>query len=174
LNNQEGAIMKRFTMSTSTQGLICAVAAACAFAVLFSALPTLASDMDANAKALIKLDDDWSKAAAARDVDKVASFYADDAIAYPPNEPAAKGREAAKKVWAAYFAEPTFKISWKTNHAEVAKSGDIGFTSGTYEDSFKGPDGKMVSEKGKYVCMWKKQEDGSWKAIHDIWNSDAK
>jgi ketosteroid isomerase-like protein len=32
----------------------------------------------------------------------------------------------------------------------------------------------MVSEKGKYVCMWKKQKDGTWKAIHDIWNSDAK
>jgi ketosteroid isomerase-like protein len=56
----------------------------------------------------------------------------------------------------------------------VAKSGDLGFTTGTYEDSFKGTDGKMVSEKGKYVCMWKKQKDGTWKAIHDIWNSDAK
>jgi len=61
--------MKRFTMSTSTQGLICAVAAACAFAVLFSGLPTFAAEMDAKAKALAKLDDDWSKAAAARDVD---------------------------------------------------------------------------------------------------------
>ena len=166
--------MKRFTMSTPTQGLICAVAAACTFAVLLSAFPTFAADMDANAKALVKLDDDWSKAAAAKDVDKVASFYADDAIAYPPNEPAANGREAAKKVWAAYFAVPDFKISWKTTHAEMAKSGDLGFTAGTYEDSFKGPDGKMVSEKGKYVCLWKKQKDGSWKAIHDIGNSDAK
>ncbi len=166
--------MKRFTMSISIQGLICAVAAAYAFAVVFSGLPTFGAEMDANAKALVKLDDDWSKAAATRDVNKVASFYADDAIAYPPNEPAAKGREAAKKVWAAYFAEPTFKISWKATHAEVAKSGDIGFTTGTYEDSFKGPDGKMVSEKGKYVCTWKKQKDGSWKATNDIWNSDAK
>jgi ketosteroid isomerase-like protein len=166
--------VKLFNMNKSTQGLIYVVAAACIFAVLFFDLPTFAAEMDANAKALVKLDDDWSKAAAARDVNKVASFYADDAIAYPPNEPAANGREAAKKVWAAYFAEPTFNISWKTTHAEVAKSGDLGFTSGTYEDSFKGPDGKMVSEKGKYVCMWKKQKDGTWKAIHDIWNSDAK
>jgi hypothetical protein len=79
--------MKRFTMSTSTQGLIYAVAAACTFAVLFSGFPTFAADMDANAKALVKLDDDWSKAAAAKDVDKVASFYADDAIAYPRTNP---------------------------------------------------------------------------------------
>ena len=56
----------------------------------------LAADMDANAKALVKLDDDWSKAAATKDADRVAAFYADDAIAYPPNEPVAIGRPAAR------------------------------------------------------------------------------
>ena len=146
----------------------------CVVAFLFAAIPALAADMDANAKALAKLDDDWSKAAATRDADRVASFYAEDAIAYPPQEPVAIGRTAAKKVWAAYFADKTFTISWKTVHAEVAKSGDLGYTTGTYESSFKGPDGKLVSEKGKYLCNWRKQKDGTWKAVHDMWNSDAK
>ena len=155
------------------QGLVFVVAAAGAFAVLFSGIAAFAH-VDANAKALAKLDDDWSKAAATRDADRVASFYAEDAIAYPPNEPGAIGRPAAKKVWAAYFADPTYSISWKTVHAEVAKSGDLGFTAGMYEDSFKGPDGKMVHGKGKYVCTWRKEKDGTWKAIHDIWNTDAK
>ncbi len=141
---------------------------------LLAAIPALAADMDANAKVLAKLDDDWSKAAVAKDVDRIASFYAEDAIAYPPHEPAAIGRTAARKVWAAYFADKTFTISWKTLHAEVAGSGDIGYTTGTYEASFAGPDGKLVKEQGKYVCAWKKQKDGNWKAIHDIWNVDAK
>jgi len=129
-----------------------------------------AGDMSAEAKALAKLDDDWSAAAATRDAKRVASFYAEDAVAYPPNESVAVGRAAAEKVWAAYFAEPTYRISWKTTHAEV--TGAVGYTSGTYEDSFKGPDGKMVNGKGKYLCVWKKQSDGSWKAIHDMWNTD--
>ena len=166
--------MNNFSTGKRLQGAISIFAAACAIAVVFSVFTTFAADGDANARALAKLDDDWSKAAVAKNIDLVASFYAEDATAYPPNEPAAKGQAAAKKVWAAYFAVPTFSISWKTLHAEVAKSGDIGFTSGTYEDSFKGPDGKLVSEKGKYVCIWKKQKDGKWKAIHDIWNGDAK
>jgi uncharacterized protein (TIGR02246 family) len=166
--------MNCFSRIRRTQGLQFVLAVAGALAVLFSALPTFAADMDASAKALAKLDDDWSKAAAAKDVDRVASFYAEDAIAYPPNEPVAAGRAAARKVWAAYFADKSFAISWKTTHAEVAKSGDLGYTTGTYEDSFKGPDGKQVTETGKYVCIWKKQKDGTWKAIHDTWNSDAK
>ena len=166
--------MNRFFRHKSLQGLRSILTAGGAIVLLFSASYALAADTDAMAKALAHLDDDWSKAAATKDADRVASFYAEDAIAYPPNEPIAIGRPAAKKVWASYFADPTFSISWKTVHAGVSKSGDLGFTAGTYEDSFKGPDGKLVNEKGKYVCTWRKQKDGTWKAIHDIWNSDSK
>jgi uncharacterized protein (TIGR02246 family) len=127
-----------------------------------------------DAKTLAALDDEWSKAAATRDAERVASFYADDAVAYPPGEPLSKGREAAKKVWAAYFAEESFKISWKSAHAEVAESGELGFTSGPYEASYNGPDGKPVQEKGKFLCIWRKQADGSWKATHDMWNADSR
>lgn len=91
-----------------------------------------------------------------------------------PNEPIAIGQPAAKKIWATYFADSTFSISWKTDHAGASKSGEFGYTTGSYQDSFMGPDGVRVSEKGKYVCLWAKQADGSWKAIHDTWNSDAK
>jgi uncharacterized protein (TIGR02246 family) len=131
-------------------------------------------DTDAMAKALAQLDDDWSDAAATKDAERVASFYADDAIAYPPNEPVAIGRAAAKRVWAAYFADKTFSISWKTDRAEVSKNGDIGFTAGSYQASYAGPDGNLVNEKGKYLCTWKRQKDGRWKATHDMWNADAR
>jgi ketosteroid isomerase-like protein len=140
--------------------------------VVFALSGALAADMDAAGKVLAKLDDDWSKAAALKDAGKVAAFYSDDALVYPPGEPLATGKVAAQKVWAAYFAEPTFTISWKTTHAEV--NGDLGFTSGTFEDSYKGADGKTVHETGKYLCVWKKQKDGTWKATHDMWNADSK
>lgn len=140
--------------------------------VLASCAPAV--DTNAIAKELTRLDDDWSKAAATKNVDKVASYYAEDAIAYPPNEPIAIGQAAAKKVWASYLGDSTFSISWRTEHAGVSKSGDLGFTAGTYEDSFRGPDGKMVAETGKYLCIWAKQADGTWKATHDMWNLDSK
>ena len=148
--------------------------AASALWVLAPAIAQPGVATDAAAKALVKLDDDWSAAAASRNADLVASFYAADAIAYPPGEPVAMGRSAAKDVWAAYFADPSFTISWKTLHAEVAKSGDLGFTAGSYEASFKGPDGAQIDEKGKYLCTWKLQSDGAWKATHDMWNADSR
>ncbi len=167
--------MNRFSIGHRRSGVTTVLAG-----VLLALLPVVLSggaalaggDMSAEAKVLVKLDDDWSKAAATRDAERVASFYAEDAVAYPPNEPVAVGRAAAKKVWAAYFAEPSFTISWKTTHAEV--TGNLGYTAGTYEDSFKGPDGKLVKEEGKYLCVWRKQSDGTWKAVHDMWNADSK
>ena len=165
--------MNCFSMVRRVLILLVSVAAAGALTVLFTSMPALAADMDANAQALVKLDADWSKAAGTKDADRVASFYAEDGVAYPPGEPAAVGRAAAKKVWAGYFADPSFTISWKTVHAEMAGSGDIGYTAGTYDASFKGPDGKEASEKGKYVTTWKKEADGTWKATHDIWNPDG-
>jgi ketosteroid isomerase-like protein len=146
------------------------LATVCTITLLFSARSAHAAGVEANAKVLAQLDDDWSKAAGTRDAERVASFYADDALAYPPGAPLAVGRAAAQRVWASYFVNSTFKISWKTDHASI--NGDLGFTSGAYEDSYKGADGKLVTEAGKYVCVWKKQKDGSWKAVHDIWNAD--
>jgi ketosteroid isomerase-like protein len=166
--------LNRFVLQNSVGRLILAVAGLGLLGILTTALAGPSDDSDAKAKALARLDDDWSKMAAKRDLDGLLSFYAEDAIVYPPNQPVAKGREAAKKLWMSLLADPSASSSWKANHSEVSKSGEIGFTAGTYEFSIKAPDGKAMTEKGKYLCVWKQQKDGSWKVIHDMWNSDAK
>ena len=152
------------------RGLCLSVFFATAAAVAGLTAPAIAQDK--NAKALIAVDTAWSNAAVARNVEAVASYYAEDGIAYPPNAPAAIGRAAAGKVWATYLADPSFQISWKANSAGVEKK--TGWTAGTYKASFKGPDGKTVNENGKYVTVWRKNGNGKWQAIHDIWNSDTK
>jgi ketosteroid isomerase-like protein len=174
LKNRGRANMNRCALSEKLLSVKFIIGSVCMAGMLLWVSCAPAVDTDAIAKELTRLDDEWSKAAATKDADKVASFYASDAIAYPPNEPMAIGQAAAKKVWAAGFADSTYSISWKTDHAGVAKSGDLGFTTGTYEDSFRGPDGNMVAGKGKYLCVWAKQADGTWKAIHDMWNMDFK
>lgn len=144
-------------------------------AALFATAAAFAAEMSPAAKALVKIDDEWSAVAGKKDAAKVASYYAEDGVAYAPNIPAVTGRAAAGKVWAEMLGDPNFvSISWKTLHAEVAASGELGVTTGTYEAVSKLPDGKTATEKGKYVCVWKKQKDGSWKASHDIWNADSK
>jgi len=121
-------------------------------------------------KALRDLDDQWSAAAGAKDVDKTVSFYSDDAIVMPPNAASATTKEAIRALWKDLLTDA--KISWKTKEVEVAQSGDLACLSGTYEVTLNDPTGKTVNDRGKYLEVWKRQADGSWKCGVDIWNSD--
>ena len=144
------------------------------FAVLFSSSSAIAAGIDKSAQDLVKRDADWSNAAVKKDVDLLVSFYTEDTVLYSPNDPLSVGKDAARKFWVAGFADPLFSVSWKVVNASVAKSGELGFTTGTYELTFKGPDGKPATDKGKYVTIWTRGPDGIWKVAHDIFNSDLK
>jgi len=117
-------------------------------------------------------DAQWSKAAAAKDLDKTVSYYSNDAIVMPPNASSATTKDAIRKVWQDLLTSPGVAISWKATKVEVAKSGDIGFVSGTYEVTMNDASGKPVNDRGKYLEVWEKQADGKWKCGADIWNSD--
>ncbi len=130
------------------------------------------ADTAADESALRNLDAQWSKDAAAKDVEKTVSYYAGDAILLPPNAPLAKDKEAIRAFWKGLLASPGFTGGWKATRAEVAKSGDLAYLSGTYETTVNDARGKPVNDRGKYVEVWKKQTDGTWKAVADIFNSD--
>ena len=123
-------------------------------------------------QALRDLDAKWSAAAGAKDVDKTVSYYSEDAVVMPPNAPSATTRETIRSAWKEMLTTPGAAISWKTTKVEVAKAEDLAYVSGTYEETTTDASGKPVKDHGKYVEVWKKQADGTWKVVADIWNSD--
>ena len=128
-------------------------------------------DTRADESAIRQADIDWAKAAAAKDVDKIVSYYADDGSVYPPNAAVAAGKPAIKVAWTGMVNLPGFMISWVPSRVEAAKSGDIGWSTGTYNLTTS-VSGTAANDHGKYVVVWKKQQDGNWKAVADIFNSD--
>jgi ketosteroid isomerase-like protein len=62
-------------------------------------------------------------------------------------------------------------LTWTPVHAELAASGDLGYTYGNYVYSAKNKEGKLVANYGKYTSIWKKQKDGQWKVVVDMGNS---
>lgn len=122
-------------------------------------------NVDQERAALMSADREWSQTA--KDAEKFAANFTDDAVSYPPGMPAVKGREAIQKAHAEMTKAPGFALSWTATKADVAASGDIGHTAGTYELTMGG-----TTEKGKYVTAWKKV-NGAWKVTDDIFNSDG-
>jgi ketosteroid isomerase-like protein len=117
--------------------------------------------------------DDWGRAIEAKNLDETASFYAADAWVYPQNAPIAKTAEQRRAVWSAFFAMPgAANMEGDITRVEVAKSGDLASTFGTFAMTTNSKGGKPVTENEKNVVTWKKQADGKWKVIGDIWNTD--
>lgn len=132
----------------------------------------MAADTRAADEATIKaLDAEWSKAAGARDVDKTVSYYSDDAMVMPSNSPALIGKDAIRAMWQGMLG-PSFSGGWTATKVDVAKSGDLAYVTGTYELSETDASGKPVTDKGKYLEVWKKQADGSWKCVADMFNTN--
>lgn len=115
---------------------------------------------------------EWARVASAKDLEKTLSYYAEDAAMFPPNMAVATGSEARRKVWTQLFAAPDLVFSNAATKVEAARSGDLAYETGTFEESFKDGSGKTVRAVGKYVVVWKKQASGQWKAILDVFNTD--
>ena len=125
----------------------------------------------ADERAIREADSAWSAAAGAKDLDGYLFYFAPDASSFPPNAPIATGTEAIRRAWVQDSASPG-NVSWKTAKVEVSRASDLGYASGTYEFTFNDAKGKRVADRGKYLTVWKKQSDGKWKAVADMYNSD--
>jgi uncharacterized protein (TIGR02246 family) len=126
----------------------------------------------ADERAIREADSAWEAAAGAKELDGYVSYYAPDASTFPPNAPIVTGLEAIRKSMEQAFAIPGFALSGKIAKVEVSRAGDLAYTSGTYQVTVNDANGKPVTDHGKYVTVWKKQSDGKWKAVADIFNSD--
>lgn len=112
------------------------------------------------------------EATEAKDLERLMSFIAEDAMVLYPNTPILNGKDAIREIWRAYFAMPDFAMSGKDVKVEVSRSGDLAYVQGTCSSSMNDAVGKPITDKGKYIGILKKQADGEWKIAADIYNSD--
>lgn len=120
-------------------------------------------DVSRERERLLEADRAWAAAAAAGDVARVTTFWADDATVFFPGAPVARGKEAIGELVERNRALPGFALTWEPDGAVVAAAGDLGYTTGTFRLSLTGPDGNALERGGNYLTVWRRQEDGSWK-----------
>ncbi len=130
------------------------------------------ADEECDRSAIRKAAEGALKAAQAKDVGRWITFYTEDASLFPPNEPVVKGKEAIQDWLSEAVADPDFAVSWQTTKVEVSGGGDLGFASGTYEVTLNDCEGKSFTERGKWVAVFKKETDETWKYVDTIWNTD--
>jgi len=127
-------------------------------------------DVEAERAALFHADESWAAAAEAGDVERIFTFWTEDAVIYPPVGPAVEGIEAIREFVRRSRGQEGFTIAWSPTGAEVSGTADVGYTFGAWDRTAPGPDGKLVSSTGNYVSIWRKQADGAWRCAVEISN----
>src|SRR5207249_2820682 len=113
----------------------------------------------------------WANAASeGRDVDRIVSFWADDAKVFPPGMPVIVGKNAIRQFVRNSLATPGFTIGWDTTEVVVSSDGSLAYATGTNQTTINDPQGKRITVHGKAVTVWRKEQSGTWKCIIDIWN----
>ncbi|HLK68781.1 MAG TPA: DUF4440 domain-containing protein [Bryobacteraceae bacterium] len=119
--------------------------------------------------ALIQADKDFAKATADRGAEGFLSFFAEDGTILPKNGAPIHGKEGLGAAFREAWAQPGYSLQWTPLKAELARSGELGYTYGAYERK-RLVDGRVVTETGKYTTIWRRQRDGKWKVILDMGN----
>src|SRR5687767_2345047 len=113
-------------------------------------------DLNTEKEELLRRDAEWSKVAAeGSDVERILSYWTDDAIVLPPGLPAIIGKAALRRYVDDSLQIPGFKISWTSTDATVSADGDLAYVFSRNAVTFNGPDGKLVTTEGRAVTIWR-------------------
>jgi uncharacterized protein (TIGR02246 family) len=131
-----------------------------------------ASDVAAVRQAIEANNARYESASIKGDTATLAGLYADDAVLMFANIPAVRGRDAIAKAYAGMAA--AMKLSaLKLTTQDVIAAGDYAIETGAFDmTSQAAKGGKPMHDVGKYLVVWKKQADGSYKMLRDIENND--
>jgi uncharacterized protein (TIGR02246 family) len=162
-----------FPLYVLTLGCALALGTACsntapgaaAGATTSTATAAPASNAAADEAAIRTLDSAWNKSAVDKNADLMSSYYATDAVLLAPGAPMAKGHDAIHTAIAGMFGSPGFSLTFAPD--QVTAKGDLAYEIGSYKLTSNNKAGKTQTSTGKYVVVWGRQADGSWKAEVD-------
>ena len=125
-------------------------------------------DLQAVALELFQTDQAFASASVERGSDAAFAEFTDAAsIRIPAQGAILRGGGTIAR---AMTPPPGMALNWVPESAEVSRSGELGWTYGTYEVLTETPDGPQVVSTGRYLTVWRRALDGRWKVAADIGN----
>jgi uncharacterized protein (TIGR02246 family) len=160
--------MRSFARSSLVLAVV-ALAACAAQAPAPTPPPDTRAEDEATIRAAVQ---EWSASAQAKDPEKFASFYADDAVLMLEGMPDVHGSAGIQEAIGGMMQDPHFALSFEADSVTVARSSDLAVETGSYSMTISDAKKKPATQVGHYVVVWKKEADGGWKVWRDVPVSD--
>lgn len=130
-------------------------------------------DADAEGAKLLKIDAEWADLAAdGKDVEKIISYWSDDATLMFPGQPIIKGKAALRAYVTESVKTPGFKIHWKSENPVFSPDGKMAYMPGADEVTAPGPQGALMTLHYRGISIWRRDADGPWRCVVDISNEE--
>lgn len=113
----------------------------------------------------------FEEAFARGDAAGCAAVYTDDAKIMPPDSPVLTGKQAAQAYWQAVMDMGIKSASLQT--LDLEDHGDTAIERGAATVDIQAEGGQTTQATAKFVVIWKRQGDGTWKWAVDCFNFDA-
>jgi ketosteroid isomerase-like protein/quercetin dioxygenase-like cupin family protein len=136
-----------------------------------AAVSQLASAQSKDERAIRAQGEEWQRAVNAGEVDKILAIHKSDAVYMMSHQPLIRGAVAIRSGWSEAVKLPNYRVHWTPTKIDVA-SPRVATEYGTYTESYKGPDGKMITDGGNYVTIWNKV-NGKWLVALDAPNTTS-
>ena len=120
---------------------------------------------------LLRRDSEWAEAASSgKDIEKILSYWTDDALLIFPGQPILEGKAAIRPYVASSVNIPGFKIRWVSSKAVFSSDGKMAYMPATTEITAPGPDGALITKQLRAITIWRLEPDGQWRCVVDIAN----
>ena len=130
-------------------------------------------DLNAEKGRLLQRDAEWARIAGeGRDVERILSYWTDDAVVLPPGLPPVVGKSALRGYVESSLQIPGFRITWSSSEAFFSPDGNLGYVFSKNAVTMNGPDGVPMTMNGRAVTVWRRESDGEWRCAVDIWNAE--
>lgn len=132
--------------------------------------PLIDSSMNPGKTLLFDLEARFAKDVAERGGAAFADWFAPDGVTLGNGESPVVGKVAIAK--STTWSPKKYQLTWTPTDAAMGPSGDMGYTWGHYEGHSKDANGNPVTTSGRYITIWRKQPDGSWKVVLDAGSNE--
>jgi uncharacterized protein (TIGR02246 family) len=129
-----------------------------------------AGTTEADVEAITAVFAEFDAAATAGDADRILALYAGDVASMPPNSAPRIGTDAMQASMEEFIDQYTSELTSRVEEVEV--SGDMAYALVSWEQSMTPKaEGDATHEQGKWIVVFKRQPDGSWKCWREMWST---
>jgi ketosteroid isomerase-like protein len=133
----------------------------------------MTGDLDAEQIGLLAHDAEWAAAASeGADIEKILSYWTDDAIVIPPGLAVFRGKPAIRNYVQGTLGIPGFSINWMSDDVTISADGTLTHMIGSNRVTMQSQDGSPIVLDGRVMTIWRRDgPENEWRCAVDIWNA---